>query len=736
MFAALVQLAGAGMMDQVLVRDSLSRVHPRMRASWLREHGLDDSYYTTFQRPESTGLACVGRWPWGPSWELCGRDTFLYLGSGSGVRILSISDSVHPRMLGQINARSLVSQVVVQDSLLFVACGSWGAQIYSVADPAYPREVGSMDAVIGDLCAKDIFCYAVGGGSFRIYDVADPTQPTQVGAITDSGDVIEVANGHVFIGGPGPMNVYDVTDPAHPTLVNSLGGPTYDMYVRRNLLFCTMGASPTRFSILNITDPLNITEVSRLSGYAGDGVYANDSFAFVSCIRDHVGLFVVDVSDSSRPSLRDSINPEGVVEWQPYAPSPNSYGYLADDYGGLITLDLHDANSISEVWSGYKAHEAVDIVIDGHRAYVADQCSGLQIVDVADPTRPASLGIFDTVGSKITYTATARDSFAFSAMSGMSGRRDLLSLSVLDPTNPVLVAQESCFNPPQDVVLRDTFIYAAESYEFQVFNVARPREPVLVGSCDGDGVAVVVQDSFAYTAAGAIRITNVSRSDSPFVVSTISGHNATGVAVRDTFLYIPYVYDTLFTYSTADPAHPRLLSSTRVGVWPSDVVLGDERGYVALNGAEGVEVLDLTNPGYPVSRGQTSAPYAVRRLCYSNGLVYAAMWEAGVAIYETTVIGIHEQTSIAEESRGLRVWPSVTVGDVRFMVGPAGRSSDIGVYDISGKRLRDVRLQTELKGGTAEGVIDLAGLAAGVYVVRVESEGKNLTTKVVKTNRR
>jgi hypothetical protein len=29
---ALVHLAGAGMMDQMLVRDSLSRVHPRMRA--------------------------------------------------------------------------------------------------------------------------------------------------------------------------------------------------------------------------------------------------------------------------------------------------------------------------------------------------------------------------------------------------------------------------------------------------------------------------------------------------------------------------------------------------------------------------------------------------------------------------------------------------------------------------------------------------------------------------------
>jgi len=182
------------------VQESLARVHPRMRASWLRERGLDDSYYTTFHRPESTGLLCVGRWPWGPSWELAGRDTFLYLGSGSGVRILSIADSIQPRMLGQINARSLVSQVVVQDSLLFVACGSWGAQIYSVRDPADPRELGSMDAVIGDLCVQDTFCYTAGGGSFRIYNFADPTQPAQVAAVSDSGDVIAEAGGYAYVG--------------------------------------------------------------------------------------------------------------------------------------------------------------------------------------------------------------------------------------------------------------------------------------------------------------------------------------------------------------------------------------------------------------------------------------------------------------------------------------------------------------------------------------------------------
>ena len=720
------------------VQESLSRVHPRMRANWLKEHGLDDSYYTSFHRPESTGLKCIGRWPWGPSWELCGRDTFLYLGSGSGVRILSTSDSVHPRMLGQINARSLVSQVFVQDTLLFVACGSWGAQIYSVSDPASPIELGSMDAVIGDLCAKGTFCYAVGGGTFRIYDVADPTQPTQVGAIDDSGDVIEVANGHAFIGAPGPMNVYDVTDPAHPSWVNSIGGPTYDMFLRRNLLFCTRLASPTRFSILNVSDPLNITEVSGLSGYAGDGVYANDSFALVSCIRDHVGLFVVDVSDSSRPRLCDSINPEGVIEWQPYAPSPNSYGYLADDYGGLVVLDLHDPDSIAEAWTDYRASQAVDIQVDGQRAYIADEWSGLQIVDIADPARPMSLGIFDTIGSKSVPSVAARDSFAYISMRGITGRRFLRVLDVLDPSNPTVVAQESCFNPPEDLVLRDSSIYAAEGSRFQVFDVARPRKPVLVGSCvtqDGVYFGLVVQDTLAYTVGDGFQIINIARPNSPFLLSTTAA-GASGLTVRDTFAYIPNGWDTVHVYSVANPAAPYVVSAVPCGVWPWDAALGESKLYVGASDGWGVDVYDLINPGLPVRRGRASAPTDIRRLQYANGRLYAAMWEAGVAIYETTATGIHEQAGTVEKLGTLRVWPNVTGDNVRFTVGPGARSLDVAVYDVSGKRRGDVSIRVYRKGGATEGELGLSTLPAGLYVVRVESEGKSLTAKVVRTNRR
>jgi hypothetical protein len=732
----MLSIAGPSVRDEMVLRDSLSRVHPRMRASWLRERGLDDSYYTTFRRPESSGLREVGRWPWGPSWELAGRDTFLYLGSGSGVRILSIADSVQPRMLGQINARGLVSQVVVQDSLLFVACGSWGAQVYSVADPANPRELSSMDAVIGDVCVKDTFCYAVGGDSFRIYNVADPSRPAQVGAIRDSGDLVVVANGHAFCAGRWAMNIYNVVDPAHPTWVNSRGGPAYAMFVRRNLLFCT-AYQPDYMSVLNISDPLNITEVSKVDGYGGEGLFADDSYAYLSCTYEHNGLFVIDVSDSSRPVMRDSIDPEGAEEWESYVPRSPGYGYLADAHGGLVTVDMHNVNSISEAWSGFKADKAIDIHIDGQLAYIADDLSGLQIVDVADPAKPVSLGIVDFVGAKITSTATARDSFAFIAMTGITGRRYLRVVDVLDPANPQIVAQESCYNPPEDYVLRDSLLYAAEANQFQVFNVARPREPVRVGSCNSqDGVyfGLAVQGTLAYLISGTLQVIDVADPTSPTVIGTtaVGGH---GIAVRDTFVYVPYGYDTLRVYSAANPRSLRLLGFAPLQTHTWDVALAESTAAVAT--FNGLEAFSLEDPAHPRWRAAIATPYGPRRIVYAARYLYATMWEAGVAIYETTSVGIGERPTASVRPMGLRIWPRVTSGRVRFAVDARARASDIAVFDISSKRLRDVTLRNKAKGGAVkEGMIDLTGLAAGVYVARVEFEGTDFTAKVVKTNRR
>jgi hypothetical protein len=726
--------------EHAAVQESLSRVHPRMRASWLRAHGLDDSYYTTFRRPESTGLACIGRWPWGPSWELAGRDTFMYLGSGSGVRILSIADSVHPRMRGQINARGLVSQVVVQDSLLFVACGSWGAQIYSVSNPANPRELGSMDAVIGDLCVQDTFCYTV-GDSFRIYNCADPTQPAQVAAVSDSGDVIAEANGYAYVGhgsaGSG-LNVYDARNPHSPTLVNTLGGVQLAMFTRGHWLF-RISEQPAYFSMLDVSNPASPVEVGRLNGYGGVAMYADDKYAYLSGPYEHSGLFVVDISDSSHPQLRDSINPVGMAEWDPFVPHSPGYGYLADDYGGLVVLDLHDVNNISQSWSGYRADRSVDIAVDNGRAYLANSWVGTQIVDVTDPTKPASIGVYDTSDSRGTNAVAARDSFAFVGMSGAYGQRSLRVLDVNDPSKPRLVAEDSCHGWPQDFVLRDSLLYATEPYQFQVFNVARPREPVRVGSCGGVGINtrnIALNDSTAYVAmgSGGLACIDISNPAAPSIIGSWGGRSS-GVSLSDTVAYVAGPYTGLVSLSVTDPSSPRVIDSLYLSdtLWWNDVLVSGSRAYV---GGERVLTVDIADPANLVVRGTVSPPHLVQRLAYSSPYLYAACLEAGVAIYETTAVGIAEQAPAGHGPATLRLRPGLTEGEVHFTLDVAARSIEIAVYDVSGKRLGNVRQQVTMKGDAAEGLIDLSGLAAGVYVVKVEAERKSFTAKVVKTNRR
>jgi hypothetical protein len=711
------------------VQESLSRVHPRIRASWLRERGLDDSPYATFRKPDSgSGLRAIGRWPWGPSWELCGRDSLLFLGSGSGVRILSISDSIHPRQLGQIVARSLVTQLVIRDTLLFIACGTWGAQIYSVSDPANPVELGSMDAVTLDLCVRDTLCFTVGGDSLRIYNVADPQLPVQLSAARDSGELVVVSGTHVYAAWDG-MNVYDVSNPLSPNRINTRGGKCYTLFIQDTLLFCS-AIQPSYFAILDISDPLDIQQIGYISGYGGHALYVDDSFAYLSCAYDHEGIFVINVTNPTNPQVRGSYDPEGTENYDPYVPTPLSYGYLASDYGGLKVVDLHNVDLVTEASSSFEAHQAVDLSIDGSLAYVADQAAGLRILDVSDPTRPATLGIYDTIAVLDVRSAVARDSFAFITYWG-DRRRFLRVLDVSNPTAPTFAAEESCRNPPDDMVLRDSFLYCAEVNQFQIFNVARPREPVLVGGCvttDGINFGLVVQDTFAYLIGDVFQVINIARPSAPVVVSSTAG-GAAGLAVRDTFAYIPSGWDSVYIYSVANPASTRRISSIPCGVWPWDAALGESKLYIATSDGWGVDVYDLADPGHPARRGRASAPTDIRRLCYHDGHVYAALWNAGIAIYETTAAAVAEAPpAVVRRGAGMSVHPSPTRGRVVLEL-PPGLDRSISVLDAAGRR---ILLAETAHGGERAIPLDLSQLKGGVYFIEVRSKEESMTAKVVK----
>jgi len=164
--------------EEAALMDSVNRVHPRFRASWLEERGIRDEYWQGCVRPVDSGLRCVGRWSFGPSYDVDGRvtptETLVALARGSGVSLLRFSrrDSMSVELLSDVNAEGLLARVKVADSLLFVGSRA-GLEIWNIGDERNPTRLSWTPMPLNDFVLQDSLVYTISGDdSFRVYNIA------------------------------------------------------------------------------------------------------------------------------------------------------------------------------------------------------------------------------------------------------------------------------------------------------------------------------------------------------------------------------------------------------------------------------------------------------------------------------------------------------------------------------------------------------------------------------------
>ena len=231
-------------------------------------------------------------------------------------------------------------------------------------------------------------------------------------------------------------------------------------------------------------------------------------------------LRVVSISDSTAPYVLGSCWTRG-VNFGVWANLPHQRSFVADKTRGLAVVDISNLHIPVLDTSLYAAGYSVDVCIDGSRAYVASDIYGMVILDISDPAQPHQLGAMDSTRQLDVHTVAARDSFAYMHFS--VSLLDLRSIDVTDPRNPVSAGGYNVPAWPEDMELRDSLLYVAEMYHFQVVNVARPREPVLVGSCtagDANSAGLSVRDTLAFIGNFMSQVVNISDPTNPAVVGT------------------------------------------------------------------------------------------------------------------------------------------------------------------------------------------------------------------------
>ncbi|WP_154898260.1 Calx-beta domain-containing protein [Gimesia maris] len=267
--------------------------------------------------------------------------------------------------------------------------------------------------------------------------------------------------------------------------------------------------------------------------------------------------------------------------------------YVADNTSGLRILDISDPSNISELGSFDTFGYAVGVQVVGDTAYIADYSSGLRVLDISDPANISELGSFDTPGIARSVQVVGDTAYVADNTSG---------LRVLDISDPSNISELGSFDTPSYAagvqVVGGTAYVADDSSGLRVLDISDPSNISELGSFDTFGYAVGVQvvGDTAYVAdySFGLRILNIS---DPSNISELGSFDtpdhARSVQVVGDTAYIADNSSGLRVLDISDPSNISELGSFDTFGYAVGVQVVGDTAYVA-DGPSGLRVLEIS----------------------------------------------------------------------------------------------------------------------------------------------
>lgn len=505
----------------------------------------------------------------------------LYVAAGTaGVAVLSVAEPEAPELLGWIDTDWFAYDIALDaaQGRLVVADGGAGLALYDVRDPAAPVSLGTVDtpsearALVLD--PSGLLAYVADWGrGLAVIDLADPATPRLVGGVDSPGEAVDVAldEGWVYLADrEGGLAVIDVSDATAPQLAASVksevtGAPEAVLVDRdAGRVYLADGAGGN-MRWLRRTAPGVLVEGGTLDLGGQPVAMARGAGRRLAVANARLGLQLLDGGDGTGAAdprqLGLLFSPsfvEGVA-----LDARRGLAFLADAYGGVLALDPGSAGLprvVGRLFTGAATH---DLALDGDRAYVADSSAGLRAVDLADPTAPRDLGAADTPGEALGVDLD-RDAKRAYLADGPGGLR-IYDISTAAADGPPRLLGELPLAGFAWSLRADPaagLVYLADRLVgLRVIDVSDPANP---------------RERAVYTAAGGV-----------FEVA-LSGHRA----------YIAAGQGGLRVLDVRDPDRPRDVGGAQSPGASQGLALFGSRLFVTA-GAEGLRRLDLRDPDRP-----------------------------------------------------------------------------------------------------------------------------------------
>ncbi|HEX9981131.1 MAG TPA: hypothetical protein VGB50_11265 [Flavobacterium sp.] len=202
------------------------------------------------------------------------KGDYLYTVDNASLNVFSLANISHPEKVNEKNIGFNIETLYSNGEYLFIGSQN-GMYIYSVADPANPVELSSVehvtscDPVVANETHSFVTLYsnnACGNDNnlLEIYDTSNPTNPVlvhQQNLISPKG--LGLYHNYLFVCAE-EIKIFDVQHPESPVLAGSIDAACFDVIIKGDDLYAISDHHLYRYhlDVNNITAPELVSQVS------------------------------------------------------------------------------------------------------------------------------------------------------------------------------------------------------------------------------------------------------------------------------------------------------------------------------------------------------------------------------------------------------------------------------------------------------------------------------------------
>ncbi len=292
---------------------------------------------------------------------------------------------------------------------------------------------------------------------------------------------------------------------------------------------------------------------------------------------------------------------------------------------------------------------ALDVFVSNNRAYVADNLSGLRIIDVTTPSNTVELGYYLPPAQSLALSMVVQNNYAY-VVTDNSGLR------VVDISNPSTNMVEAGGIPftgwCNGVAVLGNYAYVTNNVNgLKIINISNPANPTLTKTVAMANYAnsVVVSGNYAYVSTDDQGLKVIDISD-PLAASIVGSYPLTGhsygISIKGNYVYIANEDQGLKIIDISTPTNPQLVGTFDTYGLAKDVIVNDNFAYVA-DYDFGLKIVDVANPSHPVEAGYYNTNGLSYGVACAGSKVYVADYDFGLQIINNDLASLGSVTVLS-----------------------------------------------------------------------------------------